>query len=122
MEEILGSRYSRCLIDSISESKNDFGSVVQPQLIVLPEQPVVNFVHVEPSTQKVVLVDEEYNWNDLRSLETAWLRSQTARKIVDHTKGMFERLIDFKALAAPALIAAPAAIDQGVSSAIGVTK
>jgi len=121
VEEILGSRYSRSLIESIEQSKNDFGSVIQPQLIVVPEQPVVNFVHVEATTQKVVLVDEEYNWNDLRSLETAWLRSQTARKIVDHTKGMFERLNDFKALAAPALIAA-SANDQGISSATGVTR
>jgi len=91
VEEILGSRYSRSLINSIEEAQNDFGSVVQPQLIVVPEQPVVNFVHIEPTTQKVVLVDEEYNWNDLRSLETAWLRSQTAREIVLLTKTMFER-------------------------------
>jgi pimeloyl-ACP methyl ester carboxylesterase len=125
VEEILGSRYSRSLIESISESKNDFSTVVQPQLIVVPEQPVVNFVHVEPSIQNVVRVDEEYNWNDLRSLETAWLRSQTARQIVDLTKAMFERLNDFNALASPALVAAPT-IDQGsvesVSSATGVTK
>lgn len=125
VEEILGSRFSRSLIESISESKNDFGSVVQPHLIVVPKHPVVNFVHIEPSVQKVVLVEDEYNWDELRSLETAWLRSQTARKIVDLTKGMFERLNDFKALAAPALIPAPAPVaggsDQGTSPSTGAT-
>lgn len=120
VEEILGSRYSRSLINSIQEAQSDFGSVIQPKLIVVPEQPVVNFVHLEPTTEKVVLVDEEYNWNDLRSLETAWLRSQTARQIVGLTKTMFERLNEFDALAAPALVAAPA--NNAATSAIGVTK
>ncbi len=124
VEEILGSRYSRSLIESISESKNDFSKIVQPQLIVVPKQPVVNFVHPVSGIQKVVLVDEEYNWNDLRSLETAWLRSQTAREIVGFSKQMFERLDQRKALAAPALV--PDAVsdsrsDQDASPSVGVT-
>ena len=104
VEEILGSRFSRALIESIEKSKSDFSSIVQPQLIVVPQQPVVNYVHVEPSVQKVIRVEDEYNWGELRSLETAWLRSQNARQIVDLTKGMFERLTELKALASPALI------------------
>ena len=120
VEEILGSRYSRSLINSISEARNDFSFVVQPQLIVVPEQPIVNFVHPEPTTQDVMSVDEEYNWHDLRSLETAWLRSQTARKIVDRTKYMFERLNDYDALATPALISAPVTRD-GATPTTGAT-
>ncbi len=125
IEEILGSRYCRSLIESISESKNDFFSVVQPQLIVAPKLPVVNFFHPVSGIQKVVLVDEEYNWNDLRSLGTAWLRSQTAREIVKFAKHMFERLEELKALAAPALIPAAAVAGnrsaQGASPSTGVT-
>lgn len=124
IEEILGSRYSRSLINSIEEARNDFGSVIQPQLIVVPEQPIVNFVHPQPTVQNVVRVDDEYNWHDLRSLETAWLRSQTARKIVNLTKEMFERLEHFDALAAPALCKAPVSNHDGdleASSSTGVT-
>ncbi len=105
VEELLGSNYSRSLIESIKAADGDFGSVIQPQLIVVPEKPVVNFVHPQPTVQKVMLVADEYNWDDLRSLETAWLRSRTARQIVDSTADMFERLNDFDALAAPALVA-----------------
>jgi len=122
VEEILGSRYARSLVNSIEESKSEISSIIQPQLIVVPEHPIVNFVHMVDSIQRVVRVEDEYNWDDLRSLETAWLRSQTAREIVLNTKGMFERLNEFNALAAPATVPAPAAgDDQGASAATGVT-
>lgn len=122
VEEILGSRYARSLINSIEHAKSEISSIIQPQLIVVPEHPIVNFFHMVDSIQRVVRVEDEYNWDDLRSLETAWLRSQTAREIVLNTKGMFERLNEFNALAAPATVPAPAAgDDQGASAATGVT-
>ena len=122
VEEILGSRYARSLINSIEHAKSEISSIIQPQLIVVPEHPIVNFFHMVDSIQRVIRVEDEYNWDDLRSLETAWLRSQTAREIVLNTKGMFERLNEFNALAAPATVPAPAAgDDQGASAATGVT-
>ena len=123
VEEILGSRYARSLVNSIEEAKSDISSIIQPQLIVVPEHPIVNFVHPHESVQHVVRVEDEYAWDDLRSLETAWLRSQTAREIVLNTKGMFERLNEFNALGAPATVPAPAAGDnESASAATGVTS
>ena len=105
-EEILGSRFSRSLVNQIIELENDLRSVVQPHLIVGPESHIGDFAHPQPTVQKVMTVDDDYNWSDLRSLETAWLRSPTVRKIVKMTDNMFERLNSFDALATPAIVEA----------------
>ena len=105
-EEILGSRFSRSLVNQINALENDFRTVVQPHLIVGPKSHISDFAHPQPTVQKVMAVDDDYNWLDLRSLETAWLRSPTVRKIVEMTDDMFERLNSFNALAIPAIVEA----------------
>ena len=116
-EEMLGSRFQRTLVQEIEQAKVRLDKVVQPQLIVIPSKPIVNFVHPEHAIQKVVSTEDEYNWAELRSLETAWLRSQTARVIVKSIAEMFVRLEKFNAVSSPALVE----IEQHASLDISAT-
>jgi esterase/lipase len=95
-EEILGSLYSRTLLNQIENIKLDLGSLAIPHLVVTDEQS--SFTHPESSLQKIIHVEDANSWYDLAELETAWLRPQTVRKIVDQTCEIFERLQRFQTM------------------------
>lgn len=97
-EEILGSRYSRSLINEIEEMKIDVGAIIQPQLIIDVESNKKNYAHPEPSLQRVISEDNEGSWDDLRVLETARLRPKTSRTIAKTVGDMFNRLEKFGVL------------------------
>jgi len=97
-EEILGSLYSRSLIDELETTKLDVSDIPQPHLIV--ESPKTNrtFTHSEPSIQRVIQADRDGAWDDLRELESAFLRPITTSAIVKTAENMFERLDGFGVL------------------------
>ncbi len=97
-EEILGSLYSRVLLNEVEGLQLNVGDIPQPQLIVSCGCTDSALSHPEPSLQKVVLDDRESSWDDLRELESAWLRPQVSRKIVKLVREMFDRLERFDAL------------------------
>lgn len=91
-EEILGSLFSRRLIDELESTMLDVSDIPQPHLIV--ESPKTNrkFTHSEPSIQRVIEADRDGAWNDLRELESAFLRPVTTSTIVKTVNNMFDRL------------------------------
>ncbi|MEM7453212.1 MAG: alpha/beta hydrolase [Planctomycetota bacterium] len=101
-EELLGSLFSRSLLDEIEDLKSAYDSIVQPQLIIKLDSVDDQFQHPEQSIQKIVSVDDENSWHDPGSLETAWLRPATTRIVVRNIDDMFKRLERFEALTHPA--------------------
>jgi alpha/beta superfamily hydrolase len=98
-EEILGSMYSRELLDEIEQLRLAVGQIPQPQLIVHcndSDHPRLN--HSEPSLQKIIVDDRKSSWDDLRELESAYLRPQVSRRIVKLIREMFDRLERYDAL------------------------
>lgn len=91
-EEILGFNFKRQLLDEIEQTKLDLSKLYLPQLIVDLKSNRQSFSHTEPSLQRVVRTDDEAAWNQLLTMETAWLRPQTNRLIVKTVADMFDRL------------------------------
>ncbi len=96
-EEILGSIYSRELLNDLQQPLFDWAAIELPHLVfdlgIYREQ----YQTANPM-RKVIYTQDENSWDDLRQLETAWLRPQTVRKIAIHTEEVFERLVRFGAL------------------------
>ena len=99
-EEMLGSIYSKALLDDLNQTLIDWDAVDLPHLVVDLEEQRENYATANPM-RKVVFTDDENSWDDLRQLETAWLRPQTVRKIVNHADEVFDRLVRFGALVDP---------------------
>lgn len=97
-EEILGSLYSPSLLNEIETTRLDLQSIVQPQLIVDVQSRASYYAHAEPSLQKYLPTADPTSWFDLNELETACLRSETTRVIVQLVDEMFGRLEHFGAL------------------------
>jgi alpha/beta superfamily hydrolase len=99
VEEILGSQYSRALLNEIEQTLLDVTEIRQPQLIVDVESAKSQYSHPVAGLQKVLIENNEGSWNDLKVMETARLRPVTTRKIVKTVSDMFVRLRRFEALA-----------------------
>lgn len=97
-EEILGTRYSRSLLNDIEQARLNVDEIIQPQLILDVDSANERFSHSEPSLQKVIIEPDEGRWDDLRVLETARLRPKSTRTIVQMADEMFDRLSCFGAL------------------------
>lgn len=98
-EEILGSRYTRNLLNEIESLKLVLGDIPQPQLVVNTEENADDMgVHPEPSLQKIIVDDRRASWDDLRELESAYLRPEISRQIVKLVRQMFDRLEQLDAL------------------------
>lgn len=91
-EEILGFELSRSLLNEIEQTKLELGGLYLPQLVVDLEASDQVYSHTEPSLQRTIRTDDEAAWDQLLTLETAWLRPQTTRVIVKTVAEMFERL------------------------------
>lgn len=96
VEEILGSVYARTILNEIAETMIDPAGIEKPQLIVDLTSAETQYRHPEPSLQKVVRVNDEDSWENLDTLETAWLRPQTVRMMVKTIAEMFTRLDRFR--------------------------
>lgn len=100
-EELLGSRYDRRLLNEIERTKIVLATIVQPQLIIAAESERDRYAAVDPSQQKVMLDPQPQSWQQLRDLETAWLRPMVQKKVVKLIDDMFRRLQRFDALQSP---------------------
>ncbi len=98
IEEILGTSYSRALLNEIENSIVSPATLDLPQLIVDLKNSEAEYFHNEPSLQRIVTVDDSESWYDLAQMETAWLRANTTRTIVNSADDMFERLQRFGVL------------------------
>ncbi|QEG22141.1 serine aminopeptidase domain-containing protein [Mariniblastus fucicola] len=98
IEEILGSRYQRCLLEQIEAMKIELADVIQPQLIADQRSKAKSYSHPEPGTQLIIEDPRPGSWNDLNELELAWLRPKVMRQIVKKIDDMFSRLDRFGAL------------------------
>lgn len=97
-EEILGSRYSRKLLEAIETIRLNVDDIIQPQLIIDQQSKRDQFVHSEPSLLKFVSTLRQSSWDRLKELETAYLRPEMTRDIVKLIDEMFQRLDHFDAL------------------------
>ncbi len=100
LEEILGSQYSRTLLDEIEQAKLEAAEIQQPQFIIDIESATSQYTHPVAGLQKVLVENNEGSWNDFKVMETARLRPITTRKIVKTVGDMFVRLRRFHALTA----------------------
>ena len=91
-EEILGFEFSRALLNEIEQVKLDLRELYLPQLIVDLESNPQSYSHIEPSLQRTLRTDDEATWDQLLTMETAWLRPQTTRLLVKTVADMFDRL------------------------------
>jgi pimeloyl-ACP methyl ester carboxylesterase len=98
-EEILGAKFSRSLLKEIEALELCVGDIPQPQLAIKIHDGVLNATeHPQPSLQKIIVDDRPASWNDLRELESAYLRPAISRQIVKLVRQMFDRLEQFDAL------------------------
>lgn len=97
-EEILGSIYSRQLLDELENTAVDLDTINQPQFIVdLFDRRSAYSVN---EMQRFMPVEDENSWTNLQMLETSWLRASTGRQITLMADEMFCRLSEFKQLGA----------------------
>ena len=96
-EELLGTMYSRGLIDDLSQYLIDWEHLHLPHVIV-DSKNRKSLYQSNNSMQKVILTEDDNSWDDLRQLETAWLRPQTSRLVVDTVEDVFQRLKRFGVL------------------------
>ena len=95
-EEILGSIYSRQLLDELENTALDLSTIDQPQFIVdLYEKRDAYTVN---EMQQFMPVEDENSWTNLQLLETGWLRAATTRQVSLMADEMFYRLENFKQL------------------------
>lgn len=99
-EEILGTRYSRRLLRDIEHEHLDWETLNQPHLVVRAGSATDPIPPGNPM-RKIVTTEDEESWSDLRQLETAWLRPQSARMVVDGASEIFDRLIRLGLLQSP---------------------
>ena len=104
-EEILGSRYSRQLLQEIQNTTVDLDAINQPQFIVDLFQQRDGYT-INPM-QKFMPSDDENSWTNLQLLETSWLRPTTTRQVTLMADEMFSRLQEFNQLSAKQTPAAP---------------
>ena len=97
-EEILGTIYSRELVNDLGQKLIDWDALELPHLVVDLQEYQTKFEKHNNSMQKFIGTEDEESWSDLRQLETAWLRPQTTRLIVENVDDTFERLIQFGVL------------------------
>ena len=97
-EEILGARYSRSLVEELEQTIIDWENIAQPHFVFDTPNQRSRYVAVNNPMRKIEFVDDESTWQDLKQLETAWLRPQTTRKIVDQVVDTFDRLQRFGVL------------------------
>lgn len=95
-EEILGSIYSRRLLDEIQGQDVDWNTIDQPQFIVDLYQR--RGMYAPNEMQRFMPTDDEDSWSNLQMLETGWLRPKTSRQIVLMADEMFSRLSKFEQL------------------------
>lgn len=92
-EEILGSLYNRRLLDQIAREQLNLDSIDQPQFIVdLYDRRHLYRIN---EMQKFMPTEDENSWSNLKTLETSWLRAETARQITLMADEMFRRLKTF---------------------------
>lgn len=100
-EEILGSQYRRSLLDQFEQLRVDWQNIDQPHLVFDVAEKQHQYAGLgENSMRKFVVTDDEDSWDDLKQLETAWLRPQATRSIVTHAVDLFDRLERFEILGA----------------------
>ena len=97
-EEILGSRYRRSLLNEMEQVKLEFDSIVQPQLIVDADGTGDEISISDPGVQKIIRDQRPTTWNDFAELESAFLRPEIMREIVNLVDDMFKRLSRFGVL------------------------
>lgn len=91
-EEILGYRYSACLIKEIETWRPKMTNLAVPHFVLQREA-----AEAANELQKVSLIDESVfddiaTWNHLNALEVAWLRPKTTQFVVSTVVDMFNRL------------------------------
>ena len=92
-EEILGSRFAKPLIDELSETQISWDQHRQPVFVMDTNNREATYKSLPVnSLRKVEFTNDEPSWVDLRQLETAWLRPQTTRRMVDQVMDTFDRL------------------------------
>jgi len=96
VEEILGSRFQKSLLNEIEQLRLDLNNIIQPQLIV--DSTANEWSHDEPGTQFVIDDDRPVSWYELTELESAWLRPVAMRTLVKKIIDMYDRLERFDAL------------------------
>jgi len=95
-EEILGSVYSRQLLDELENTVVDLDAIDQPQFIVdLFEHRGAYTVN---QMQRFMPAEDENSWTNLQFLEAGWLRAATARQIALMADEMFSRLRNYNQL------------------------
>lgn len=99
-EEILGSQYSRKLLNEIERAKLKVAEIQQPQFIIDVESAKSAYSHPVAGLQKLLVENNEGSWSELKVMETARLRPVTTRKIAKTVSDMFARLRRFDALTA----------------------
>ena len=95
-EEILGSIYSRSLLDEMQAEQLNLANIDQPQFITdLYDRRQAYEVN---EMQRFMPTEDEDSWSNLEALETGWLRATTARQVVLMADEMFSRLNRFEQL------------------------
>ena len=102
-EEILGSIYSRSMLTELENTACVFGDNDFPTLLVQSASQTKTFpnkglLKANNGLLKAISTEDEYSWNDLTQLETAWLRPKTVRVLVASIDDMFQRLQKFGVL------------------------
>lgn len=97
-EEILGTVYPRELCYAMEQTNLNMADIVQPQLIVEADETNREIESLDSSLQKIITDPRPVSWNDLRELETAYLRPKLNQSIVSTIDDMFDRLQKFDAL------------------------
>lgn len=118
-EEILGSLYSRNLLNQIEPEQLDLNAIDQPQFIVdLYDR---RHLYRLNEMQKFMPTEDEDSWSNLKTLETSWLRAGSARQITLMADEMFCRLNEFDQIG-PCLDFDNQSDSPSESELIGVSK
>lgn len=91
-EELLGSRYSRPMLDDLEKFNIDWQEIEQPHFVFDVQANRPKYDIPNNPMRKIDYTEDDCSWNDLKQLETAWLRPQTTRMIVDRSVDIFTRL------------------------------
>ncbi|TWU67121.1 alpha/beta fold hydrolase [Crateriforma conspicua] len=91
-EEIIAWKYQRSLVEEMDQWRPPFESLALPHLVVESHSNPNPDLTPTNSMRKTVPVAEEYSWNRLCDLETAWLRPHSTRTLVNQIQNLFERL------------------------------
>ncbi len=97
-EEILGSMYAKSLVQDMEEARIDWGDLVLPHFVFDTHFNQDSYQLAANSMRKIEFTHDDNSWSDLKQLETAWLRPETSRKVVDRAVDTFDRLDRFGVL------------------------